>query len=42
MTNDEFKRLNDKIVDDISIELEIDVDDYIAVDNNGNLVELSL
>ena len=42
LSNDNFKRLNDKIVEDISIELEIDVDDYIAVDNNGNLVELSL
>ena len=42
LSNDEFKRLNDKIVEDISIELEIDVDDYISVDNNGNLVELSL
>ena len=42
LSNDDFKRLNDKIVEDISIELEIDVDDYIAVDNNGNLIELSL
>ena len=42
LSNDEFKRLNDKIVEDISIELEIDVNNYIAVDNNGNLVELSL
>ena len=42
LSNDNFKRLCDNIVEDISIELEIDVDDYIAVDNNGNLVELSL
>lgn len=43
ITNDDFKRLNDKIVEELASELDIhNIVDYRAVDNNGDLIELSL